>query len=71
MTTSETNDQAALKLHYVNKHPTLNKTFEEAYSIIFTDSTSYHLNLDYLESKWVNLSQANININKIILPFYR
>ena len=71
MTTSETNDRAALKLHYANKHPTSNKTFEEAYSIIFTDSTSNHLNLDYLESKWVNLLQASININKTILPFYR
>ena len=37
----------------------------------FTDSTSNHSNLDYLESKWVNLLQANININKTILPFYR
>ena len=45
MTTSETNDRAALKLHYANKHPTSNKTFEEAYSITFTDSTSNHTNL--------------------------
>ena len=71
MTTSETNDRAALKLHYANKHPTSKKTFEEAYSIIFTDSTSNHTNLDYLESKWVNLLQASININKTILPFCR
>ena len=69
MTTSQKNDQAALKLHYVNKHPTLNKTFEEAYSIIFTDSTSNHSNLDYSESKCVNLLQASINKNKTILFF--
>ena len=37
----------------------------------FTDSTSNHSNLDYLESKWVNLLQANININKTILSFNR
>jgi len=49
MTTCETNDGAALKLHYANKHPTSSKTFEEAYSITFTDSTSNHTNLDYLE----------------------
>ena len=71
MTMSETNDRAELKLRYVNKHPTSNKTFKEAYSIIFTDSTSNHSNLDYLESKWVNLLQASININKTILLFYR
>ena len=71
MTTSETNDRAALRLHYVNKHPTSKKTFEEAYSIIFTDSTSNHSILDYLESKWVNLLQASTNINKTIQPFYR
>ena len=71
MTTNETNDQAALKLHYANKHPTSRKTFEEAYLIIFTDSTSNHTNLNYLESKWVNLLQAKINIYKSILPFYR
>ena len=71
MTNSETNDRAALKFNYVNKHVTSNKTFEEAYSIIFTHSTSTHSNLDYLESKWVNLLQASININKTILPFYR
>ena len=71
MTTSETNDRAALKLHYANKHPTSSKTVEEAYSIIFTDSTSNHMNLDHLESKWINLLQANINISKTILRFYR
>ena len=71
MNTSKTNDQAALKLHYANKHQTSSKSFEEAYSITFTDSTSNHSNLDYLESKWVNLLQANININKTILSFNR
>ena len=45
------------------------KTFEEAYSIIFTDLTSNHSNLNYLESKWINLLQASININKTILLF--
>ena len=71
MTTSKTNDRTAFKLHYVKKHLTSSKAFEEAYSITFTDSTSNHTNLDYLESKWVNLLQASININKTILPFYR
>ena len=51
MTNSETNDRAALKLHYTNKHPTSNKNFEEAYSFIFIDSTNNLTNLDYLESK--------------------
>ena len=64
MTTSETNDQAALKLHYANKHPESSKTFEETYLITFTDSTSNHSNLNYLESKWVNLLKANINLKK-------
>ena len=71
MTTSDTNDRVALKLHYANKHQTSSKTFEEAYSISFTDSTSNYTNLDYLKSKLVNLLEANININKTILSFYR
>ena len=36
MTNSETNDRAALKLIYADKHPASSKTFEEAYSITFT-----------------------------------
>ena len=71
MTTSETSDRTTLKFNYANKHKTSSKTFEEAYSITFTDPKSNHSNLDYLESKWINLLQANININKTILPFYR
>ena len=51
MTTSETNDQAALKLHYANKYPISSKTIEESFSM--------------------NKLQANININRTILPFYR
>ena len=35
MIVSKTNDRAALKLHYTNKHPTSRKTFEEEYAIIF------------------------------------
>ena len=34
------------------------------FNIIFTDSTNNHTNLDYLESKWVNLLQPSTNINK-------
>ena len=71
MTTSETNDRTTLKFNYANKHKTSSKTFEEAYSITFIDSTSKYSNLDYLESQWVNLLQANISINKTILPYYR
>ena len=51
MASSEANDQAALKLKYANKHPTSSKTFEEGYSITFTDSTNNHSNLDYFENK--------------------
>ena len=54
MTTSETNDRAALKLHYANKDRTSSKTFEKAYSIIFTDLTTNHKNLDYLEQRFLN-----------------
>ena len=71
MTTSKTNDRTTLKFNYANKHKTSSKTFEEAYSITFIDSTSKYSNLDYLESQWVNLLQANISINKTILPYYR
>ena len=45
MTTSRINDQAALKLHYANKHPSSIKTFKEAFSITFTGSTN-HSKLD-------------------------
>ena len=69
MTTSETNDRATLELHYANNYPTSSETFEDAYLITFTDITNNYSNLNYIESKWVNLLQANIN--KAILPFYR
>ena len=55
MTTSKTNDRAALKILYANKHPTSSKTFEEAYLLTLTHSSSNHSNIDYLESSWVNL----------------
>ena len=47
MTTSETNDRAALKFHYANKNSTSSKFFKEAYSITFKDSTKkpYELRL--------------------------
>ena len=63
--TIETNDQAALKLHYANKNSTSSKNFEEAYSITFTDSTSNHTNLGYL----VNLLKTNVSTSKTILLF--
>ena len=62
MTTSKT--KAALKLHYANEHPKSSKTFEEAYSTTFKDSTSNHLNFSFLKSKLVNLLQEFIKINK-------
>ena len=71
MVTSEINDRAALKLHYTKQHPTPNKVFNKAFSITFIDTTKNHLELDFLESKWINKLQATINRNKTVLPFYR
>lgn len=39
MTLSETNDRAALKLHYANEHPTSSENFEQTNSVIFTNLT--------------------------------
>ena len=69
--TSETNDRAALKLHYAYKHPKSKKDFKDAYSVVFVDTTANHAGLDFLESRWINYLQATININKTILPLYR
>ena len=70
-TTSETNDRAALKLHYAHKHPKSKKDFKNAYSVVFVDTAANHADLDFLESRWIGCLQANININKTILPLYR
>ena len=71
MTTSETNDRVhsnfTMPINIHHREKPLKKHIEPCY----TDSTCKYSNLDYLESKWVKLLQANININKTILLFYR
>ena len=71
MDKNEVSDQVALKLHYNKNHPTIIKQFEKAFTITFLDSSEDQTELDFLESKWTNKQRAKININKIILPFYR
>ena len=65
----EITDQAALRCHYDTKHPDeKGRTLPQAFKVFFVDQPNSMKQLDLCESLWVNRLQAQININKTLLP---
>ena len=62
-------DQAALRVHYDTQHPAgKDKELSQAFIVIFVDKPNEFRNLDFCESLWVNRLQAQINLNRTLLP---
>jgi len=58
----------ALSRHYSENHDTLNKPpLHEAYTVTFVEQPSYH-SLEICENKWYYLTDAQINVQNMILP---
>ena len=68
---TEDGDRAALLTHYKKKHNGHTYTFAEAFLVTFIDRPNSTEHLDIMESNWICRLQADININKTILPHYR
>ena len=67
----EITDQAALRCHYDTKHPDeKGRTLPQAFKVFFVDQPNSMKQLDSSESLWVNRLQAQININKTLLPIF-
>jgi len=66
------NDRAALLIHYHTYQKEEMKSLADIskFFVIFLQQPSDFGKLDTLESKWINLLQAEININKTVLPKY-
>ena len=69
---TEKNDHAALKLHYVEHHPgSQNTSLANAFALTFVDKPKNVKDIDILESGWISRLSATININKTALPMIR
>ena len=69
---SESDDRAALRIHYAKFHPKAGSIdMADAFEVTFVDKPSNPKHLDILESSWISRLCANININKTPLPKYR
>ena len=66
---SERNDRAALRVHFVEKHPEkIDINLADAFVVAFVDSPRCPKDLDVLESTWVRRLDARVNINSTVLP---
>ena len=62
-------DSAALRLHYHQRHNgEKHRAITSAFTVTFIHQPEKMQHLDYAESVWINRLEANININKTILP---
>ena len=65
-------DRAALKIHHKKYHPDAkDDDLADVFDVTFVDRPDNPKNLDVLESNWISLLEAQININKTVLPKYR
>jgi len=66
--TDSDKDQMALSRHYSENHDTVNKPpLHEAHTVTFVEQSSCH-SLDICQNKWHHLIDAQISIEKMILP---
>jgi len=66
--TDSDKDQLALSRHFSENHAIINKPpLHEAYNVTFVEQPSCH-SLDICENKWCYPTDAQINIQNMILP---
>ena len=70
---SDNNDKSALLRHYANCHTqnfNTKPTISDCFSVIFVEEPKLS-HLDWCEDKWYNKLEADININKLLLPRFK
>ena len=70
---SDNNDKSALLRHNANCHTqnfNTKPTISDCFSVIFVEEPKLS-HLDWCEDKWYNELEADININKLLLPRFK